>query len=84
MKQELFKIEQYADLALRYIKLEDIASDLVIECCELGSVVHECVKKIRPAHRVQTAVCHYRTNSSEFACDAAAFPSYWNRRCPTP
>ena len=45
MKQELFKIEQYADLALRYIKLEDIASDLVIECCELGVVVRECVKK---------------------------------------
>lgn len=45
MKQELFKIEQYADLALRYIKLEDIASDLVIEHCDIGAVVRECVKK---------------------------------------
>lgn len=45
MKQELFKIEQYADLALRYIKLEDIASDIVIENCDVGDVVRECVKK---------------------------------------
>lgn len=45
MKQELFKIEQYADLALRYIKLEDIAADLVIERCDIGAVVRECVKK---------------------------------------
>lgn len=45
MKQELFKIEQYADLALRYIKLEDIAADLVIEHCDIGAVVRECVKK---------------------------------------
>ena len=45
MKQELFKIEQYADLALRYVKLENISSDLVIERCNVGEVVRECVKK---------------------------------------
>ncbi len=43
--QELFKIEQYADLALRYAKLGDIASDLIIEPCELGSAICESVKK---------------------------------------
>jgi signal transduction histidine kinase len=45
IKQELFKIEQYADMALRYVKLTDISSDLVIERCELGGIVHECIKK---------------------------------------
>jgi signal transduction histidine kinase len=44
-RQELFKIERYADLALRYINLADISSDLVIERCKLGEVVHEGVKK---------------------------------------
>ncbi len=43
--QELFKIERYADLALRYAKLTDIASDLVIEACALDEIVSECVKK---------------------------------------
>ncbi len=45
IRQELFKIEQYADLALRYVKLSDISSDLVIEACDLGRIVHESVKK---------------------------------------
>ncbi len=45
IKQELFKIEQYADLALRYVKLTDIASDLVIERCLLEDIVSASVKK---------------------------------------
>lgn len=45
IRQELFKIEQYVDLALRYVKLSDISSDLVIECCDLIDIVRESVKK---------------------------------------
>ncbi len=45
IRQELFKIEQYADLALRYVKLSDISTDLVIERCRLSDIVHESVKK---------------------------------------
>jgi signal transduction histidine kinase len=45
IRQELFKIERYADLALRYVKLSDISSDLVIESCSLADVVRESVKK---------------------------------------
>lgn len=45
IRQELFKIEQYADLALRYAKLSDISSDLVIERCALSDVVRESVRK---------------------------------------
>ncbi|HWS28912.1 MAG TPA: sensor histidine kinase [Clostridia bacterium] len=45
IKQELFKIERYADLALRYVKLEDISSDLLIEPCDLYELARACVKK---------------------------------------
>lgn len=45
IKQELFKIEQYADLALRYVKLTDISSDLVIERCFLEDIMSASVKK---------------------------------------
>jgi len=45
IRQELFKIERYADLALRYVKLSDISSDLIIEPCDLGSIVRKIVKK---------------------------------------
>ena len=45
LKQELFKVDQYADLALKFVKLGDIASDLVIEHCNLNEIAHAAVKK---------------------------------------
>ncbi len=45
LKQELFKVDQYADLALKFVKLGDIAGDLVISRCDLNEIVHAAVKK---------------------------------------
>ena len=45
IRQELFKIQRYAELALQYVKMKDIAADLVIETCDLNQVVRQCVKK---------------------------------------
>jgi len=45
LRQELFKVEQYADLALKFVKLGDISSDLVIEQCDLNEIAHAAVKK---------------------------------------
>jgi signal transduction histidine kinase len=43
--KELFSIERYADLALQYARLSGIASDIVIEDCDLNAIVRESVKK---------------------------------------
>ena len=45
LQQELFKIERYAELALSYVKLNEIGTDLVIEHVDLNRLVHESVKK---------------------------------------
>jgi signal transduction histidine kinase len=45
MKQELFKVEQYADLALKFVKLGDISSDLVVGLCDLDEAAQKAVKK---------------------------------------
>lgn len=45
LKQELFKVDQYADLALKYVKLGDIAGDLVVERCDLNEIARAAVKK---------------------------------------
>lgn len=42
---ELFKIEQYADLALRYVRLNDIKSNTNISVCSLNTVCAAAVKK---------------------------------------
>lgn len=45
MREELFKIEQYAEMALSFQRLESMASDMVIRECELGVMVKQAVKK---------------------------------------
>lgn len=46
LRQELFKIQRYVELALQYNKLQDLASDLVITPCDLAAILRECVKNM--------------------------------------
>ncbi len=43
--EELFKIEQYAEMALYYARLESVSSDLLFKFCDIRSVVVRAVQK---------------------------------------
>lgn len=43
--EELFKIEQYAEMALYYARLESVSSDLLFKFCDIRSVVVRSVQK---------------------------------------
>ena len=45
MKMELFKIEQYVEMALNYHRVEDISSDLVFKKNELDDMVRQVIRK---------------------------------------
>ena len=45
MKMELFKIEQYVEMALNYLRVEDISSDLVFKKHELDDIVRQVIRK---------------------------------------
>jgi len=45
LRMELFRVEQYADLALKFVKLGDISGDLVAEYCDLNEIARAAVKK---------------------------------------
>ncbi len=45
LREELFKIEQYVEMVLAFQRLESIASDLVLQEYDLGSLVRQAVKK---------------------------------------
>lgn len=46
LEQELFKIEQYADMALQYQRLESLSSDLQLESCSLDGILRQALKKM--------------------------------------
>lgn len=43
--EELFKIEQYAEMALYYARLESISSDLLFKFCDIRKVVMRTLRK---------------------------------------
>ena len=43
--QELFKIEQYVDMVLQYLRLESMSSDLILVEYDLAVIVRQAVKK---------------------------------------
>lgn len=45
LKMQLFKIEQYVDMVLIYLRMNSESSDYVLKKCDLDSVVKQCVRK---------------------------------------
>ena len=45
LASELFRIEQYADMALHYIRLGDDASDLVLQEYDLDGIIRKAIRK---------------------------------------
>lgn len=45
LSMELFKIEQYVEMVLSYLKIGDMSKDLVLEQYDLGDMVRQAVKK---------------------------------------
>ena len=41
----LFKIEQYVEMVLGYLRTEDMSSDLTLSCCSLDSVIRDQIHK---------------------------------------
>ena len=45
MMEELFKIEQYVEMVLHYLRLDSISSDMMIKEYDLKDIVNQAVKK---------------------------------------
>lgn len=45
MKMELFKTEQYVEMVLSYLRMEDMSSDMVLQWYPLDDLVRQAVKK---------------------------------------
>lgn len=70
LKQELFKVDQYADLALKFIKLGDISADLVIERCDLNEIARAAVKKYSLLFVYSKLSVKIDTLRKEIPCDS--------------
>ena len=49
MEQELFKIDQYAEMVLQYLRLESLSYDLILKQYSLHGLVNQAIKKYSTA-----------------------------------
>lgn len=59
MKQEIFKVEQYVEMVLAYLRTSDMTSDFVFERYELDGIIRQAVKKYSQMFILQRIKLNY-------------------------
>ncbi len=59
MEGELFRVRQYAEMALTYLRLGEGSSDLVIRTCALDGIIRQAVRKYAPQFVGKRLYLHY-------------------------
>lgn len=70
---ELFRIEQYVDMVLQYIKLDSGGSDLVIKEYSLDLLIRETIHKFAPQFIAKKLGLHYEGTDSMIITDKKWF-----------
>ena len=45
LSQELFRVEQYVEMVLNYLRLDSESTDFVFKTCDLDGIIRQCVRK---------------------------------------
>lgn len=64
--EELFKIEQYAEMALHYARLDSISSDMLLKHYDISVIIRQAVKK----YSVLFIGSGLRFSMEDFVCEA--------------
>ena len=80
--EELFKIEQYAEMALHYARLDSISSDLLFQTQDVAAILRAAVRKysiLFIGSGLSFALEEFSLHESR---TKNGFPSFLNRFCP--
>ena len=69
VKDELFRVEQYVDMALAYIRLDSESTDLVIREYKADDLIRETVRKFAPQFILRRLRLDYRPSDAVVVTD---------------
>lgn len=69
VKNELFRIEQYVDMVLQYLRLMDGINDFVLREYELDSIIRQALRKYAPMCIRKNLVLSYESTETKVATD---------------
>lgn len=70
MEEELFRIEQYVEMVLGYLRSESLSGDLMIRRFDLDEIVRGCVRKYRKQFIRRRIALNYRALNVTVLTDA--------------
>ena len=70
---ELFRIEQYVDMVLQYIRLESSNNDLLVEEYSLDEMIRTSIRKFAPQFIMKKLALHYDTVDDKIITDKKWF-----------
>ena len=69
MQSELFQTEQYVQMALQYLRMEKMTSDLVFARCDLDALIRQAVRKYAPLFIRRKIILSYEPVHCEVLTD---------------
>lgn len=73
MGAELFRMEQYVDMVLQYLRLDGGENDLVITQCDLDELIREAVRRYGPQFVLRKLSLHYEPTERTVVTDRKWF-----------
>ncbi|WP_052255511.1 HAMP domain-containing sensor histidine kinase [Salinicoccus sp. YB14-2] len=70
MGEQLFKIEQYVEMILQYIRLESVSTDYQFQNIDLDSVIREIIKKHAPIFIRKKLSIQYKETNQKILTDS--------------
>lgn len=69
MGRELFRTEQYVEMVMNYLRIEDISRDIVLQWCQLDNLVKQAVRKYSRLFILEKLRLDYRPSGAEVLTD---------------
>lgn len=69
LSAELFRIEQYAEMALHYIRLDSDSNDFIIQRCDLDNIVRQAIRRYAPLFIRRKIKLDYQSVNTEVLTD---------------
>lgn len=82
MQTELFKTEQYVEMVLTYVRMEDMSGDLMLKEYALDNLIKQALKKYSRMFAMQKLALHYEALRVTVTTDENGSFLYWSRFCP--
>ena len=82
LESDLFRIGQYADMVLAFLRMGSESTDYLFRECDLDGIIRASVKKFAGEFILRRLSLSYEGTNARAVTDENGWASFWNSYCP--